>query len=112
MKHYTLEGKVPRLAEDFSEWALWFETSNRRVAFTQARHVSVSTVFLGTDQRMLPEDAPVLFETKVFGGKHDAEVRRYSTWDDAERGHYAVVAKVEAALVSAGPARARMDSVT
>ena len=96
MKHYKLEGKEPRLASDFADWALWFETSNRRVAFTQARQVSVSTVFLGTDHALLPDELPVLFETKVFGGPLDGEVRRYTSWESAERGHVEIVARVEA----------------
>ena len=70
-----------------------FETANRRVAFTQLKDVSVSTVFLGTDQALLPGDLPLLFETKVFGGPADAELRRYSTWDEAEQGHGAVVSR-------------------
>ena len=97
MKHYKLEGKEPRPAVDFADWALWFDTSNRRVAFTQARSVSVSTVFLGTDQALLPDDPPILFETKVFGGSLDGEVRRYATWDEAERGHRETVARIERA---------------
>jgi hypothetical protein len=110
MKHYTLDGKTPLLATDFGEWALWFETANRRVAFTQLKNVSVSTVFLGTDQALLPGDPPLLFETKVFGGPADAELRRYATWDDAEQGHGAVVSRIEALLGSMGP-RAKMDSM-
>jgi hypothetical protein len=94
MKHYTLDGKTPLLATDFGEWALWFETANRRVAFTQLKNVSVSTVFLGTDQALLPGDPPLLFETKVFGGQ----------------GHGAVVSRIEALLGSMGP-RAKMDSM-
>jgi hypothetical protein len=111
MKHYTLDGKTPLAATEFAEWALWFETANRRVAFTQSKNVSVSTVFLGTDQALLPGDPPVLFETKVFGGASDGEVRRYNTWEDAERGHRAVVARVES-LHAVTPPRARMDSAS
>ncbi len=111
MKHYTLDGKTPLLATEFAEWALWFETSNRRVAFTQAKSASVSTVFLGTDQALLPGDPPLLFETKVFGGPSDGEVRRYSSWEDAEHGHRAVVARIES-LQSATPSRPRMDSAS
>ncbi len=111
MKHFKLVGKEPQAVSDFADWALWFETSNRRVAFTQARFVSISTVFLGTDQALLPDDPPLLFETKVFGGKHDGEVRRYTTWEDAERGHKALAARVEAELAPMAAMRARADSV-
>jgi hypothetical protein len=113
MKHYKLFGKEPRAVSDFADWALWFEMANRRVAFTQARYVSVSTVFLGTDQALSPDDPPLLFETKVFGGTHDGEVKRYSTWDEAERGHRALVTRVEATLAAAGPGmRERLESMT
>jgi hypothetical protein len=112
MKHYTLDGKTPLVATEFAEWALWFETANRRVAFTQAKSASVSTVFLGTDQALLPGDPPILFETKVFGGVSDGEVRRYATWDEAERGHRAVVARIESLQADKPPSRARMDSAS
>ena len=94
VRHYKLEGRAARPADDFAEWALWYETANRRVAFTQGLEASVSTVFLGTDHALLPGDPPLLFETKIFGGARDGEVRRYSTWEDAERGHAEIVAKV------------------
>jgi len=95
VRHYKLDGKAALPATDFAEWALWYETANRRVAFTQARRASVSTVFLGTDQALLPDDPPLLFETKVFGGARDGEVRRYTTWEEAELGHRETVARVE-----------------
>jgi hypothetical protein len=109
MRHYRLEGRETRPADDFAAWALWYETANRRVAFTQARLASVSTVFLGTDQALLPDDPPILFETKVFGGPLDGEVRRYSTWDDAERGHGEIVSRALAAEQGPGARPTRKD---
>lgn len=38
----------------------------------------------------------VTSETMVFGGPLDAEMERYSTWDEAVAGHAAMVARCEA----------------
>ena len=46
----------------------------------------VSTVFLGIDYGFGAGE-PVLFETMIFGGKHDGFQNRYLTWKEAEKGH-------------------------
>ena len=46
-------------------------------------------------------EKPLLFETMVFGGAFDREMERYCTYDEAEYGHKAWVAKVFPALVKA-----------
>ncbi len=46
----------------------------------------VSTIFLGLNHNWGP-GSPLIFETMVFGGKHDQEMDRYSTWEEAEEGH-------------------------
>lgn len=43
---------------------------------------------------------PILFETMVFGGPLNEEQVRYVTWDEAERGHAEMVARVRAAIGS------------
>jgi hypothetical protein len=58
--------------------------------------VRVSTVFLGIDHAW--EGPPLLFETMVFGGPLDEEMERYSTWEEAERGHAVMARRVLAAL--------------
>ena len=56
-------------------------------AFTiYGEDVSVSTVFLYMDHSF-NGGTPLLFETMIFGGLHDNHQLRYSTWEDAERGH-------------------------
>lgn len=35
--------------------------------------------------------SPLLFETLIFGGEHDGDMWRYSTWDEAKAGHGHVV---------------------
>lgn len=49
----------------------------------------VSTVFLGIDHNHWGEGLPLLFETMIFGGKHDQEQFRCSTWDEAVDMHEA-----------------------
>lgn len=62
--------------------------SDRRVGDdTVAGDVRVSTVFLGLDHQFDDDGPPLLFETMIFGGKHDGYQERYSTWEEAEAGH-------------------------
>ncbi len=73
----------------------WYEASKaiKRVDFTSRDGVDVSTVFLGRDHAYFG-DAPLLFETMVFGGEFDQEQERYSTLQEAKDGHAAMVKKV------------------
>ena len=45
-----------------------------------------------------PDDRPpLLFETMVFDGpkgRNEIDMQRYSTWDEAERGHIEMVKRV------------------
>lgn len=92
---YILQGKQPIPCPDQRRWGEWFNAANRQVAFTQVGHeVDVSTVFLGVDHNYHPDHGPVLFETMVFGGNLDQLQQRYSTWEEAEAGHQAIVALV------------------
>ena len=84
-RHYILDGhKV--VPVDLMTWAHWFEKADRHIAQTIQGNVRVSTVFLGLDHQW-GEGPPILFETMIFGGKHDQYQKRYSTWDEAEQGH-------------------------
>ena len=75
-------------------WALGFERADRVVGKTTIGDAEVSTVFLGMDHRF-GEGPPLLFETMIFGGEHDEEMWRYSTWDEAKAGHSHVVSLLE-----------------
>jgi hypothetical protein len=55
--------------------------------------VRVSTVFLGINHGFADETS-LWFETMVFGGDLDGEQDRYETWEEAEVGHAAMVARV------------------
>lgn len=71
---------------DVTEWAIWFEKADRKVAWTKIHYVKISTVFIGLDHNM-GNGPPRLFETMVFGGRFDMEVERYPTEKLALRGH-------------------------
>ena len=90
----------PKKMEDFDSSSNEFLDSldkNRRVALTSLNNnVTVSTVFLGADHDYSSLGPPLLFETMVFtsegcGNPIDDITRRYSSWEDAEKGHYEIV---------------------
>jgi len=92
---YILDGKTPVPCEDLIKWALWLENSKRHVGSEIRGNVRVSTVFLGIDHRYPPaKGPPLLFETMVFGGEHDQDMGRCSTWDEAEKMHREFCARV------------------
>ncbi len=91
---YILDGHKPVIENDLMKWGAWFETADRRVVKTTlSKDVEVSTVFLGLDHSF-GKGPPILFETMVFGGKFDQEMDRYSTWEEAEKGHKQMVEKI------------------
>jgi hypothetical protein len=81
------------------EWASFFEDQERRrVEWTDiGRDIQVSTVFLGLDHRYSGEGPPLVFETLVFGGPLDGEIRRCSTWAEAKMQHRTVCGMVREA---------------
>jgi len=84
---YILDGEEPKLVEDVLEWARWYEIADRYVAKTVLPNgTRVSTVFLGIDHSFT-DGKPILFETMIFGGRHDGYQERYATWEEAEAGH-------------------------
>ncbi len=54
----------------------------------------ISTVFLAFNHNF-DEGPPLLFKTMIFGGKYDQEQWRYTTWEEAEKGHQLAVNKVK-----------------
>ena len=86
--YYVLDGHKP-VPATLEEWAKMFEeTSSRLVArahIARPSEITVSTVFLGIDHGF--GGPPLLFETMIFGGRHDGWTRRYATWAQAEAGH-------------------------
>ena len=94
---YILLGKLAIPEPDSLKWAKWFETADRMVAKTDVGGLCISTVFLGLDHSF-GDGLPVLFETMVFrrGNWLDRECHRYGSWDEAEKGHNEVVARLRA----------------
>jgi hypothetical protein len=86
---YILDGHEPVLEPDTHKWGSWFETADRVVKTTsiKGRPGRVSTVFLGLDHKY-GDGAPLLFETMIFGGKHNEYQARCSTWDEAIEQHH------------------------
>lgn len=72
------------------EWARWFNSEDRHVGYDFVGEYRVSTVFLGSDHGF-GEGAPLWFETMIFGADEndfaDQFMYRYTTWEDADRGH-------------------------
>lgn len=87
MKQYILKNKKPVLCDDILERSKFMsDFKNRRVAETKKGGITVSTVFLGLDHEW-GSVTPILFETMIFGGQHNQDQWRYSTWKEAEEGH-------------------------
>lgn len=94
---YILNGHEAVPVDDLYEWGAWFQTANRHIAQDEPLPgVRVSTVFLGLDHRYGGDGPPLIFESMVFGGELDQEMDRYSTWEEAERGHAAMIERVKA----------------
>ena len=93
--HYILDENRQPVKVDLMQWAGWF-SKDRHVAKTEVGDAEVSTVFLGLDHQY-GDGPPLIFETLVFGGPLDQEMERYSTWEEAERGHADMVLRVTAA---------------
>jgi hypothetical protein len=92
--HYILDENRNPVKVELLTWARQFEKAeDRRVDLTETWNGRVSTVFLGLDHQW-GDGPPLIFETMVFGGTLDQEMERYSTWDEAVRGHAAMVSRV------------------
>lgn len=89
---YDKQGKQITAAEEV-ELRL-SDPDYKRVAKTQVGKVEVSTVWLGLDHSW-NGGPPLVFETCVFGGKHDLHMERYSTETEARKGHDRIVRMVK-----------------
>ncbi len=74
-------------APSLEAWGEFFEQRDkRRLARDEVGDIVISTVFLGLDHSW-GQGPPVLWETMIFGGKHDEYQERYTSRDDALAGH-------------------------
>lgn len=96
-KYYDRHGRVISLLV----WMTLYENIHyRRVKWTRVGYGQckkrVSTVWLGLNHSLNPNDRPMIFETMVFSGNcswYDVNAYRYTTEDEACRGHSAMVHK-------------------
>jgi len=74
------------------EWGRMFEDHPLRVvAHHKIRRVTVSTVWVGLDQRHHGQGPPLIYETMVFGGPLDGTTLRYTYRDEAIDGHAGIL---------------------
>lgn len=84
---------------DPAEWEEILMGDRKFVNRTTIECVDISTVFLGIDHQWMPEQPPLLFETRIFGlDCAEGYTRRCSTWDEAEQQHNDAVALVQQEL--------------
>lgn len=120
---YKLIGKSHKVIAcyDLLPWAKWFEKADRAVGRTTLGPFEVKTSFLGIDYNFHDEGPPLIFETMIFtadlsGKKHGGNVpmkghmesffgymRRYSTWDQAMKGHLEVCRELRDQLSKGHP---------
>ena len=87
MRIYILKGRQT-VPVSFLRWAVWFEELDELciVAKTRIGTATVLTVFVGLDCGS-DSGPPMIFETMVTNGSMDGECTKYSSWEQAERGH-------------------------
>ena len=94
MSWYTLdENNRPILQADPMDACIWRDSHPERfrVARTELPDgVLVSTVFLCLDHSY-DGGEPVLWETMIFGGIHDQDQNRYTSYEAALEGHAQMV---------------------
>lgn len=92
-----IDGKPVRVGDVLRAAGAVFSV-DRRVALDEfevdGEVVRVSTVFLGLDHQF-GEGAPLVYETMVFGAADDYQAR-WSTREQAEIGHRALVERLKA----------------
>lgn len=93
---YILDDLGRAVPSDAKTWAAWMEKQNHVLEQTELGEALVSTIFLGLDHNHSGHGPPLLWETRVFGGALDGEQARYSTREQAELGHAAMVDRVRA----------------
>jgi hypothetical protein len=102
--YYVLHNGHPVPEPDVSRFARWFASARHERIVAQTKlgdgSIRVSTVFLGLDHRFGP-GRPILWETLVFGGPLDQEMDRYTSREDAVRGHAAMLERVQQACAEA-----------
>ena len=78
----------PMICNDMQDYIKWEEenVNQKKVKQDTIGDILVSTVFLALDHGF-GSKAPLLCETMIFGGEHDQYQDRYSSYEDALKGH-------------------------
>lgn len=97
MKYILDKDRKPQPCPNLDAWAAWFEKADRIVLLDKLPTGTVSTVFLGLDHSLPNTGHPILWETRVFGGKLDGEQRRFSSEAAAIACHKELVEQVRKA---------------
>lgn len=84
--HYTYRLNLDHSVEPCDSYTASLQMGSR-VAETEMDGIRISTAFLALNHQWDPDGTPLLFESMIFGGEHDKMQTRYSTWEDAVRGH-------------------------
>lgn len=85
---FKLDGHNVVRVNNIYEWAEWMDSGELSVDHTTHNGIRVSTVFLGLPAPRAIEGPPLLFETAIMKDSELLSVaERYSTWDEAEKGH-------------------------
>lgn len=85
----TIEEWIELFGKRVEDESFW------KVGTDEINGVTISTVWLGLDHNFNSEGPPLIFETMIFSGEYDGEQRRYSTWEEAAKGHKELVEEVK-----------------
>ena len=105
--YYILDGKKV-VSSDIQGWMkfmstprtdFWCRGKRKSIRRTKLFGVLISTVFLGIDHGF-GKGKPVLFETMMFGDIVSDYQERYTTYDEAVKGHKFAVGYVIGAFIS------------
>lgn len=95
LKQYILDENNQPVECSLEEWAKFFESPRRIIKRSEfANGEFISTIFLGIDHGWGDGYDPLLFESMTFegGSMSGTDQQRYTTYDDALKGHDAMVA--------------------
>lgn len=89
---YILDENNNPIKTDIKSYIDWEIKNEPKKALKQEyiNDIYVSTVFLGLDHSFQSQ-IPLLWETMIFGGRHDQYQTRYSSYEDAIKGHEVAV---------------------
>lgn len=93
VRWYTLENNIPVPLSGIEEFIKREQESlsNYVVKQQHVGNIYISTLFLGFDHSWGDAPKPILWETMIFGSKYGFYQDRYSTYDEALKGHKAAV---------------------